>query len=324
MLPVPSRSLCVAPMMDWTDRHCRAFHRILAPGALLYSEMVTAQALTYGDPQRLLYHLPLEDPVALQVGGSDPDMLARAARLGEQHGFAEINLNLGCPSDRVQQGGIGAVLMKEPATVAEAFSAMVDAVSLPVTAKLRIGVDEFDSADYLADFIGTVGAVGCRVFIIHARKAWLSGLSPRQNREIPPLDYGRVLAMQARFPDYTFVLNGGIETLEQGTQWLTRFPGIMLGRAAYHHPFVLTELQKQIDPLADAPASRLEALERFLPYIDQELARGTSLSLMVRPLIGLFRGCTGGKIWRRHISENACRPGVGAELLMQQLPNSQE
>lgn len=306
---------CVAPMMDWTDRHDRMFLRLISKKALLYTEMVTSSALEHGDADYLLKCNPAEHPVALQIGGSDPDQLALAARLGEQAGYREINLNVGCPSDRVQSGAFGACLMANPGLVAECVAAMSRAVSVPVTVKCRIGIDDEDSEDFLFTFIDTVAKSGCETFIIHARKAILKGLSPKENREVPPLNYERVFKLKQRRPDLSVIINGGIKCLDQVGELLERVDGVMVGREAYQNPYFLHEVDERFFDQPAAEESRIDYLVKYLPYLEQELADGTPLNHMARHLLGLFKGQRGGKQFRRHLSENAHRTGAGIEVL---------
>jgi tRNA-dihydrouridine synthase A len=302
-------------MMDWTDRHCRVFHRQLTRHALLYTEMVTAAAVIRGNRARLLGFAPCEHPVALQLGGSDPAQLAEAAVIGADLRYDEINLNAGCPSDRVQEGRFGACLMAEPGLVADCVSAMRARVSIPVTVKCRIGIDDQDSESGLQHFIDTVASAGCKTFIVHARKAWLQGLSPKENREIPPLDHARVYRLKAARPDLEIVINGGIETLDQCAQHLAHADGVMLGRAAYHDPALLREVDRRFfDPEADVP-SRAQALRAFFPYISGTIAQGTRLSNITRHVLGLYHGQPRGKQFRRKLSEDAVKPGAGLEVL---------
>ncbi|HEX5418624.1 MAG TPA: tRNA dihydrouridine(20/20a) synthase DusA [Gammaproteobacteria bacterium] len=311
--------LAVAPMMERTDRHCRAFLRLLAPHTRLYTEMVTAAALIHGDCSRLLAFSPFEHPVALQLGGSDPALLAVAARLGAQAGYDEINLNVGCPSDRVQAGCFGAALMREPNRVAACVRAMRAAVGVPVTIKTRLGVDHDDSYAFLTDFVGRVAEAGCETVIVHARKAWLKGLSPKQNREVPPLDYARVHRLKRDFPALEIVLNGGLTDLPAALAELEHVDGIMLGRAAYSDPYLLARLDHAIfgppayladrrDFASYSPPARLEAVLAFLPYLEREIARGTPLKSMTRHLLGLFAGQPGGRRWRRTLGELSSAP----------------
>lgn len=311
-----SHRFCVAPMMDWTDRHDRIFLRQLSEHALLYTEMVTSAALKHGDAQYLLKHSPEEHPVALQLGGSDPDELAEAALLGEQAGFDEINLNVGCPSDRVQSGAFGACLMAEPELVATCIDNMIGKVNLPVTVKCRIGIDDRDSQEELEDFIGTVANSGCNTFIVHARKAILSGLSPKENREIPPLKYESVFAVKEAFPELSIVINGGITTLEDAELLLTKTDGVMLGREAYQNPYILNEVDSVFYGMEQNSISRTERLQQFIPYIEQELSNGTPLHHMTRHILGLYKGQQGGKQFRRHLSENSHKKTSGIGVLL--------
>jgi len=305
--------ICVAPMMDWTDRHCRYFHRLLSPRARLYTEMVTSAALVRGRQLRLLEHSQQEHPVALQLGGSDPHELAQAARDGAQAGYDEINLNVGCPSDRVQSGRFGACLMREPALVGDCMRAMRDAVGVPVTVKCRIGVDDQDDYAGLQHFTETMLEAGVEVMTVHARKAWLQGLSPKENREIPPLDYQRVYRLKREFPQLVVVINGGISAVEQVQAHLAEVDGVMLGRAAYHDPYLLAQVETA---LYDEPLpTRDEVLRHMQPYVEAELARGVALKHISRHLLGLYQGEPGARAFRRIISEGAHLPGAGWELI---------
>jgi len=310
-----TRRFCVAPMMDWTDRHCRYFLRQLSQQALLYTEMVTTGALIHGDRQRFLQFDPAEQPLALQLGGSQPDELATCARFAQQAGYREVNLNVGCPSDRVQNHMIGACLMAHPALVGQCVAAMREATTLPVTVKCRIGIDDMDSDQALLDFIGTVADQGCSTFIIHARIAILSGLSPKQNREIPPLNYARVYLMKREFPALEIIINGGITSLEACHNHLQHVDGVMVGREAYHNPWLL----QQVDPVLFNTASLLQDRQQVLalmtPYITNALAHGTPLNHLSRHMLGLFHGQPGGKRFRRHLSEQAHKPGAALEIL---------
>ncbi len=310
-----ARRLSVAPMMDWTDRHCRYFLRLLNPCALLYTEMLTSAALVRGDAARLLAYDPAEHPVAAQLGGSEPGELARAARLAGDAGYDEINLNCGCPSDRVQSGRFGACLMAEPDTVATAVNAMRDAVDVPVTVKCRIGIDDLDTWAHFLEFIDTVAATGCDTFVVHARKAWLHGLSPKQNREVPPLDYDRVVRLKEERPALTVVLNGGLKTVDAVTDALAQVDGVMLGRAAYHDPWLLHELMQPVFGVAPAIKTRADVVRAYLPYIERELRAGTPLHSMTRHLLGMFQGQPGARAWRRHLSEHAHRAGAGVSVV---------
>ena len=306
--------LCVAPMMDWTDRHCRYFHRLLAPDARLYTEMVVAQAAIHGDRQRLLGFDRAEHPVALQLGGSDPTLLAQAARIGVDFGYDEINLNCGCPSDRVQSGRFGACLMLEPSLVGDCIAAMraVVPTSVPVTVKCRLGVDDHDDEAFFRRFIDVVASAGCSVFIVHARKAWLHGLSPKENREVPALDYGRVQRLKADRPELTVVLNGGLREWADLESALTTLDGVMLGRAAYHEPYLLALWQQRLFGGPPMPA-RAAILERMRPYIAAHLAAGGEVRHVGRHLLGLYQGEPGARSFRRTLSE--ARPGASLETL---------
>ena len=339
--PLGDRRLSVAPMMDWTDRHCRAFHRLLSQETLLYTEMVTTGALLHGDVPRHLDFDAAEHPVALQLGGSEPADMAASARLGERWGYDEINMNVGCPSDRVQRGTFGACLMAEPVLVAANVAAMRDAVSIPVTVKCRIGIDDQDSEAALTDFVGQVSEKGgCSRFIIHARKAWLQGLSPKENRDIPPLDYGRVSRLKQQFPHLHVGINGGVLDLDTARVLLRERPepesvgesegdrlglgsldSVMIGRAAYQNPWLLAEADALIfgQPAASAPESRHAVIEAFLPYLEAQCARGVPLHAMTRHILGLFNGQPGARLWRRYISENAPSRTAGPEVVRQAL-----
>ncbi len=314
-LPNQTKIFAVAPMMDWTDRHCRMFHRQLTRHALLYTEMVTALAIRHGDRQRLLGFDPAEQPVALQIGGSDPALLAEASKWGEDFGYSEINLNVGCPSDRVQTGRFGACLMAEPALVRDCLGAMRAAVNVPVTIKCRIGIDDQDEDEDFARFVETVMGSGVTTFIVHARKAWLKGLSPKENREIPPLNYERVYRLKQCHPGLTVIINGGIETLDQAEAHLAYLDGVMLGRAAYHTPWILHDVDSRIYGAPAESLTALDAVERMKPYIAEQLAQGVWLQNITRHMLGLFHGLPGGRLWRRVLSEEASRPGAGLPVL---------
>lgn len=295
----------IAPMMDWTDRHCRYFHRLLNPQARLYTEMVTAPALLHGDRERLLGFDRSEHPVALQLGGSEPSELAAAARIGEEFGYDEINLNVGCPSDRVQSGRFGACLMREPALVADCVAAMRAVVSVPVTVKCRIGVDDQDEDAGLFAFIDQVRAAGCEVFVVHARKAWLQGLSPKENRDIPPLNYARVHRLKQEFPQLTIAINGGLASVDDVGEQLRHVDGVMLGRVAYHEPYRIAEIGALLDGML--LPNRDAIVHAMRPYIEAHIAQGGRLQHVTRHLLGLYQGLPGGRIWRRALSENAHR-----------------
>ena len=304
-------------MMEWTDRHCRYFLRLLSARAFLYTEMVTAEAVLYGDRERVLGFDAAEHSVGLQLGGSDPAKLAEAARVGEGFGYDEINLNIGCPSDRVQSGRFGACLMAEPALVADCVKAMADAVSVPVTVKCRIGIDDQDAEESLDRFIDAVADAGCDTFIVHARKAWLDGLSPKENRDVPPLDHERVHRLKARRSDLIIIINGGIAALAEAEQHLAHLDGVMLGRAAYADPYLLAEVDRKLYGAQGLPPSRADVLDRFISYVERELARGVRLNAMTRHILGLFHGQPRARAFRRHIAENAHLDGAGIEVLEQ-------
>ena len=301
-------------MLDWTDRHCRYFHRQLTTNTLLYTEMVTTGALLFGKGDFLQFS-EAEHPVALQLGGSDPEALAKCAVQAAERGYDEVNLNVGCPSDRVQSGRFGACLMKEPNLVADCVKAMRDAVSLPVTVKHRIGIDDLDSYQFMTDFVGTVADAGCDVFIVHARKAWLKGLSPKENREIPPLDYERVYQLKRDFPHLTILINGGIETLDATLQHLKQVDGVMMGRSAYQNPYLLAEVDQRIYGEVENVAERYQIIEKMYPYIEQQIAQGAHLNHIVRHMLGLYQALLGARAWRRHLSENARGADKGIEVL---------
>ena len=316
---VSDRKFCIAPMMEWTDRHCRFFHRLLTRRALIYTEMVTTGAVIHGDRARLLAFDPAEHPVALQLGGCDPRALAQCARIAQDFGYDEVNLNIGCPSDRVQEGRFGACLMAEPALVGDCVAAMRAAVALPVTVKCRIGIDDQDPQEALDALTRAVCEAGVDALIVHARKAWLKGLSPRENREVPPLDYERVHRLKRAHPQLPIVLNGGIESLEAARAQLGRVDGVMMGRAAYREAWRLLA----VDPLlfgAPAPfASAKDALAALLPYVERERARGTRLHAITRHVLGLFHAVPGARAFRRHLATAAVKPDAGAEVLMEAL-----
>ncbi len=301
-------------MMDWTDRHCRYFHRLLAPHALLYTEMVTTAAVRHGDRERLLAFDPAERPLALQLGGGEPEDLAFAAALGEAFGYDEINLNCGCPSPRVQKGAFGAALMAEPERVADCVAAMREAVALPVTVKCRIGIDERDDYAFFARFVETVAAAGCTVFVVHARKALLTGLSPRENREIPPLRHDVPRRLKAERPDLVVVANGGIRTLAEVRDHLTRVDGVMLGREAYRNPWRLAELDRALFG-AGAPVDRGEVVEAMVAYAERAARHGVPLKAIARHMLGLFNGLPGARSWRRFLGEGMVRDGATPDLL---------
>ncbi|MEZ8348532.1 tRNA dihydrouridine(20/20a) synthase DusA [Vibrio splendidus] len=311
----PSSRLSVAPMLDWTDRHCRYFHRLLSQQTLLYTEMITTGAILHGKGDFLEYN-EQEHPLALQLGGSNPVDLAACAKLAGERGYDEINLNVGCPSDRVQNGRFGACLMAEPELVADCVSAMKEVTDIPITVKTRIGIDDQDSYEFLTKFVSTVSEKGgCEQFTIHARKAWLSGLSPKENREIPPLDYDRAYQIKKDFSDLVIAVNGGVTTLEQTKEHLQHLDGVMIGREAYHSPFILAEVDQQIFGLDTPIKKRSQVVEEMYPYIERELSNGASLGHISRHMLGLFQSMPGARQWRRYISENAHKKGAGIEVM---------
>ncbi|MBP6013290.1 MAG: tRNA dihydrouridine(20/20a) synthase DusA [Alphaproteobacteria bacterium] len=305
----------VAPMMDWTDRHCRFFHRILTRRARLYTEMVTTAALMHGNRERLIGFDPAEHPVALQLGGCDARDLAHCARMAEDEGYDEVNLNIGCPSERVQRGAFGACLMREPDLVAECVAAMRAAVRIPVTVKCRIGVDDQEPREALFGFVERIARTGCDTFVVHARKAWLKGLSPKDNREIPPLDYPLVYALKRAHPELTIVINGGITTLDQAREHLSQVDGVMMGRAAYQSPWLIADADRALFGEPKPVESRRDALRKFLPYVERERAKGVPLNAMTKHVLGLFNGLPGARAFRRHLSEHAVRPGAGHAVI---------
>jgi tRNA-dihydrouridine synthase A len=317
LLNYKRKTFAVAPMMDWTDRHCRVFHRALTRHALLYTEMVTALAVKHGDREKLLGFDQIEHPLALQLGGSDPAILAEATKIGEDFGYDEINLNVGCPSDRVQGGHFGACLMAEPQLVADCVTAMQRAVKIPVTVKCRIGIDDQDEETGLQNFIETVSGAGCSTFIVHARKAWLKGLSPKENREIPPLNYDRVHRLKASFPNLTILLNGGLENHDIIAQNIGDLDGAMVGRAAYHTPWILASVDHQYTEQSSPVANRREAVDAMMPYIERNLREGLPLHRITRHMLGLYHGQPGGRIWRQILSTEGCKSGAGVDVLMQ-------
>jgi tRNA-dihydrouridine synthase A len=319
MLKAPKRKFCVAPMMDWTDRHCRFFHRLLSRHARLYTEMVTAEAVLRGDRDRLLAFSPAEHPVALQLAGCDPAALAEAAVVGEARGYDEINLNVGCPSERVQDGRFGACLMAEPELVARCVAAMRRQLKVPVTVKCRIGIDDQDSERDLDRFVSAVAGAGCQSFIVHARKAWLKGLSPKQNRELPPLNYARVYALKAAHPELEIIINGGIASLAEVEVHLQRVDGVAVGRSAYQNPYLLASVDHQVFGEAKPPPPRRAVLEALLPYVEAHLAGGGRLNNVVRHILGLYHGQPRARAFRRQLSEKAPRAGAGIEVLMASL-----
>lgn len=309
------RTISIAPMMDWTDRHDRYFLRLITSKALLYTEMVTTGAILFGDEARHLNFDPAEQPVALQLGGSDPTDLGKCAKIAAGYGYREINLNVGCPSDRVQNGRFGACLMAEPETVAACVAAMKAATDLPITVKNRIGIDDLDSYEHLVHFTETIQKEGCETFIIHARKAWLTGLSPKENRTIPPLDYDRVYQLKKDFPDLEIIINGGIQTLNEIDIHLQHVDGVMIGREAYQNPYFLAQIDQKYYGVSNNAPERKEVVEEILPYIQREMDKGVPLKSITRHMLGLFQGRPGARAWRRHISENAHLDGADIDIL---------
>ena len=318
------RRLSIAPMMDWTDRHCRAFHRALTSRALLYTEMVTAPAVIHGDRERLLGFDAVEHPVALQLGGSDPEQLAEAACIGEAFGYDEINLNVGCPSDRVQSGRFGACLMREPSLVADCMAAIKGAVAVPATVKCRIGVDDQDPAISLFETVDACAAAGVEVFVVHARKAWLQGLSPKENRDVPPLDYALVRRLKRERPHLSISINGGVASLDEAEAHLDAHPelgdgvrldGVMLGRAAYHEPAILGQADRRLFGAATPDVTACEAIERYRPYMAARLAEGVHLPAMARHMLGLMHGRPGARTFRRILTVEAVKPGAGLDVV---------
>lgn len=310
-----NRALSIAPMMEWTDRYYRYFARLITKHTLLYTEMVTTGALLHGDRERFLRFDSSEHPIALQLGGSDPSDLAECSRIVEDAGYDEVNLNVGCPSDRVQSGRFGACLMLEPELVAECINAMQQAVSIPVTVKHRIGIDQDESYETLHHFVATVAKTGCSTFIVHARNAWLQGLSPKENREIPPLRYDTVHQLKKDFPNLEIIINGGIKNLKAAKQQLDHLDGVMIGREAYQNPWILAEADQLLFGDNHPIPSRHEIIEQLMPFVQKELANGTPISRITRHILGLFQGQPGAKAWRRHISENAHSKETTPELI---------
>jgi tRNA-dihydrouridine synthase A len=311
------RRFSIAPMMDWSDHNCRFFWRLLTRQTLLYTEMVTTGALIHGDRERFLHYNVEEHPVALQLGGSNPEELARCARWAQEWGYDEVNLNCGCPSDRVQSGMFGACLMAKPALVADCVKAMVDSCDIPVTVKHRIGIDAMESYEELLAFVEPVAAAGCSVFIVHARKAWLQGLSPKQNRDVPPLNYDWVYRLKVDFPHLTIVINGGIQTIAECKLHLQHVDGVMLGREAYQNPWMLAQVDEELFGMDKPAQSRDDIIAALLQYTQLQLARGTSLNHITRHILGLYQGVPGARKFRRHLSENAYKKTAGIEVLAQ-------
>jgi tRNA-dihydrouridine synthase A len=321
---VPVYPLSVAPMMDRTDRHFRYFLRQISRHTLLYTEMVTVQALRHGDRSKLLDFSPEECPLALQLGGDDPALLAECAHLAEEWGYTEVNLNVGCPSDRVQQGHFGACLMAQPQRVADCVAAMKAATPLPITVKHRIGIDNQDSYEALANFVTVVDGAGCDRFSVHARKAWLTGLDPKQNRTIPPLRYGDVYRLKTDFPHLTIEINGGILTLAQAAEHLTQVDAVMIGRAAYDNPYLFAESDRRFYNSPLSPPSRTQVVEALYPYFDRCLSKGIRLHTLIRPLLQLFAGQPGSRLWKRHLTDYSSKPGAGIEVVEQALKQVQQ
>jgi tRNA-dihydrouridine synthase A len=311
----PNRRLSVAPMMNHTDRHFRTLLRLISRHIMLYTEMITTGALLYGSAERYLAHAAAERPLGLQLGGSDPEALARCAQLAEATGFNEVNLNVGCPSDRVQEARFGACLMAEPTLVAECIAAMAGAVAIPITVKTRIGIDDRDRYEDLTGFIATVSAAGCNTFVIHARKAWLKGLSPRENRHLPPLQYSTVYQLKCDFPDLEIILNGGISSLDEVATHLQHVDGVMIGRAACSNPYLLQEVDRRIFGDPTPPRQRQEVMRQYVDYAAEQVATGVSVHHVARHATGLFQGLPGARAFRRHLSEQSCRPGAGVNCL---------
>ncbi|RLQ23204.1 tRNA dihydrouridine(20/20a) synthase DusA [Seongchinamella sediminis] len=319
-----SRRFSIAPMMDWSDHHCRFFWRLLSRQALLYTEMVTTGALIHGDRERFLHYNAEEHPVALQLGGSKPADLARCARWAEEWHYDEVNLNCGCPSDRVQSGMFGACLMAQPLMVADCVRAMCEATELPVTVKHRIGIDDMESYQQMLDFVAPVAEAGCGVFIVHARKAWLQGLSPKENREIPPLNYPWVYRLKRDLPQLEIIINGGIQTLDQCQQHLAQVDGVMIGREAYQNPWLLAEVDAELYGMDKTVISRDDVILQLLPYVERQLARGAHLNHITRHILGLYQGVPGARKFRRHLSENAYKKDAGIGVLTDALAMVQQ
>ncbi len=314
-----NRLFSIAPMLDWTDRHCRYFYRVMSEHALLYTEMVTTGALIHGDRQRFLQFNDREHPLALQLGGSNPADLTLCAKMAEDYAYDEINLNVGCPSDRVQNGMFGACLMAKPELVAECVAAMRQTVSIPVTVKSRIGIDNQDSYEELTHFVDTIANAGCKTFIIHARKAWLQGLSPKENREIPPLRYDTVYRLKQDFPQLEIIINGGITALEDAEKLLEQVDGVMLGREVYQRPFILNDVDSRFFNEPESVKTRQQIVEELIPYIQAQLKQGVRFNSISRHILGLFHGQKGAKGWRRYLSENATKAGADETVLLQAL-----
>ncbi|MFO1384922.1 MAG: tRNA dihydrouridine(20/20a) synthase DusA [Chitinivorax sp.] len=318
-MPLPPRTLSIAPMLDWTDRFYRQFARQITRHTWLYTEMVTTGALLHGNRDRFLRFDPCEQPIALQLGGSDPAALAQCAKIAEQWGYDEVNLNVGCPSERVQEGSFGACLMAEPQLVADCVKAMRDVVSIPVTVKHRIGIDKVEEYDYLRNFVDVVAAAGCQTFIVHARNAILKGLSPKQNREIPPLKYDYVYRLKQERPELEIIINGGITTLEQTDEHLRHVDGVMIGREAYHNPYLLVDADRRYYGDDHPLPSRAEIIEALMPFVEQEVKDGVPLKIITRHILGLFQGMRGARYWRRQLSDHVLLKPNNPQLILQTL-----
>jgi tRNA-dihydrouridine synthase A len=312
-LKTQEKIFAVAPMMDWTDRHCRVLHRLLSRRARLYTEMVTADAILRGDRERLIGFSRIEHPVALQLGGAEPEKLAQAARIGAEFGYDEINLNVGCPSDRVQSGCFGAALMREPSLVGECVAAMHEGLAIPVTVKCRIGVDDQDPETALSALVDCCARAGVTIFAVHARKAWLTGLSPKENRDVPPLDYPLIYALKRARPELTILVNGGIASLDEAQAHLAHVDGVMMGRAAYQNPALLADVDARFFGEPDSDVT--QAVDSYLDYVAAQLAAGVPLNAMTKHMLGLFHGQPGARLFRRHLSENATKKGAGLAVL---------
>ena len=313
------RRFSIAPMLDWTDRHCRYWLRLIFPNALLYSEMVTTQALIYGDTNRLIAFDPFEKPLALQLGGNDRQAMARCAKIAQAYGYDEVNINVGCPSDRVQSGLFGACLMAKPKLVADCVAAMQDAVDIPVTVKTRIGIDDMEGYEPLHRFVYHIVEAGCQTVIVHARKAWLQGLSPRENREIPPLHYDYVYKLKQAYPEQEIVVNGGIKDAADVSKHLEHVDGTMVGRVAYQNPYALIDVEKAVFNSAKEMPDRAKIVESYLSYINKQLAKGIYLKHMTRHMFGLFQGMPGAKLWRRYLTEHAVKAGADSSVVVEAL-----
>jgi tRNA-dihydrouridine synthase A len=314
-----NRRFTLAPMMEWSTSDCRTFWRMLTRESVMYSEMVTSGALLHGDKKRFLHFNECEHPLALQLGGSNPKDLAECAKIAQDWGYDEVNLNCGCPSDRVQNGMIGACLMAEPTLVAECIDAMINAVQIPITVKHRIGIDDMDDYADMLTFVDTIATTGCNTFIVHARKAWLKGLSPKENREVPPLNYENVIRLKKERPQLEIIINGGIKTLDQAQVLLESVDGVMIGREAYSNPYMLAEVDQQIYGSTAPVTSRDEVMSQFIAFCEQELASGTKLNHLTRHILGLYQGLPGARQFRRVISENAHKPNAGIDVLISAL-----